>query len=55
LSLRLSCNGDKDKQALGRSRGGSASKIMGVYDAAGRLIDFVLVAGQAHELAPSLQ
>ena len=27
---------------------------MGICDAAGRLVDFVLVAGQAHELAPSL-
>ena len=27
---------------------------MGVCDAAGRLVDFVVVAGQAHELAPSL-
>jgi len=30
------------------------SKIVGVCDAAGRLVDFVLVPGQAHELAPSL-
>ena len=28
---------------------------MGVCDAVGRLVDFVLVGGQAHELAPSLQ
>ena len=32
-----------------------SSKIVGICDAAGRLVDFVLVAGQAHELAPSLQ
>ena len=29
-------------------------RIVGVCDAAGRLVDFLLVAGQAHELAPSL-
>jgi transposase len=40
---------------LGRSRGGFSCKIVGVCDAAGRLVDFVLVPGQAHELAPSLQ
>jgi transposase len=40
---------------LGRSRGGFSSKIVGVCDAAGRLVDFVLVPGQAHELASSLQ
>jgi transposase len=56
LSLRFNRNDkDNDKQALGRSRGGFTSKIVGVCDAAGRLVDFVLVAGQAHELAPSLQ
>jgi transposase len=54
LSLRLNHNADDDKQALGRSRGGFSSKIVGVCDAAGRLVDFVLVPGQAHELAPSL-
>ena len=30
------------------------TKIVGLCDAAGRLLDFVLVPGQAHELAPSL-
>jgi Transposase DDE domain len=53
LSLRLNHNADDDKQALGRSRGGFSSKIVGVCDAAGRLVDFVLVPVQAHELAPS--
>lgn len=41
-------------EALGRSRGGFGTKIVGVCDAAGRLLDFTLVPGQAHELAPSL-
>ena len=41
-------------EALGRSRGGLGTKIVGVCDAAGRLVDFVLTPGQAHELAPSL-
>jgi len=54
LSLRLIHNTGDDKQALGRSRGGFSCKIVGVCDAAGRLLDFVLVPGQAHELAPSL-
>ena len=54
MSLRLTCKSAADTQALGRSRGGFSSKIVGVCDAAGRLIDFVLVPGQAHELAPSL-
>ena len=54
MSLRLIHNTGDDKQALGRSRGGFSGKIVGVCDAAGRLVDFVLVPGQAHELAPSL-
>lgn len=41
-------------EALGRSRGGLGTKIVGVCDAAGRLVDFLLAPGQAHELAPSL-
>ena len=41
-------------EALGRSRGGLGTKLVGVCDAAGRLLDFLLVPGQAHELAPSL-
>ena len=55
LSLRFNRNDGDDKQALGRSRGGLSSKIVGVCDAVGRLVDFVLVPGQAHELAASLQ
>jgi len=54
VSLRFNRSTAGDTQALGRSRGGFGSKIVGVCDAAGRLVDFVLVAGQAHELAPSL-
>jgi transposase len=48
-------NDNAERQALGRSKGGYSSKIVGVCDAAGRLLDFVLVPGQAHELAPTLQ
>jgi transposase len=55
MSLRFNRKTDGDTQALGRSRGGFGSKIVGVCDAAGRLVDFVLVPGQAHELAPSLE
>ena len=55
MTLRFNCKTSGDNQALGRSRGGFGSKIVGVCDAAGRLVDFVLVPGQAHELAPSLQ
>ena len=54
MTPRLNRNTAADAQALGRSRGGLSSKIVGVCDAKGRLIDFVLVPGQAHELAPSL-
>jgi transposase len=54
VSLRFNCKTGDDNQALGRSRGGFGGKIVGVCDAAGRLVDFVLVPGQAHELAPSL-
>ena len=48
------CSTACDGQALGRSRGGLGSKIVGLCDALGRLLDFVIVPGQAHELAPSL-
>ena len=54
MSLRLNRKPGTNPQALGRSRGGFSSKIVGVCDATGRLVDFVLVPGQAHELAPSL-
>lgn len=54
MSLRFIRGSAADAQALGRSRGGLGSKIVGACDAAGRLVDFVLVPGQAHELAPSL-
>jgi transposase len=54
VSLRFNRSTSGNTEALGRSRGGFGSKIVGVCDAAGRLVDFVLVPGQAHELAPSL-
>jgi len=54
VSLRFIRSPTSQPEALGRSRGGFGTKIVGVCDAAGRLVDFLLVAGQAHELAPSL-
>lgn len=54
MTLRLNCSPGAASEALGRSRGGLGTKIVGVCDAAGRLVDFVLAPGQAHELAPSL-
>ena len=54
MSLRLTRDVADEGEALGRSRGGLGTKIVGVCDAAGRLVDFLLVPGQAHELAPSL-
>lgn len=54
MSLRFICSVASKGEALGRSRGGLGTKIVGVCDAAGRLIDFLLAPGQAHELAPSL-
>ena len=43
-------------QALGRSRGGFSTKIHMVVDALGNPLDFVLTAGQAHDVtqAPTL-
>ena len=54
MTPRFSRNAASQGEALGRSRGGLGTKIVGVCDAAGRLVDFLLVPGQAHELAPSL-
>jgi transposase len=54
MSLRFNRSTGGNTEAPSRSRGGFGSKIVGVCDAAGRLVDFVLVAGQAHGLAPSL-
>ncbi len=54
MSLQLIRGVVSHGEALGRSRGGLGTKIVGVCDAAGRLVDFLLVPGQAHELAPSL-
>jgi hypothetical protein len=55
LNLRFNRREGSNQQATGRSRGGLSSKIAGVCDAYGRPVDFVLVPGQAHELAASLQ
>ena len=48
--------GGQSAQALGRSRGGFSSKIHVVVDALGNPLDFVLTAGQAHDVkhAPAL-
>lgn len=54
MNPRFYPESSSNAQALGRSRGGFGSKIVGVCDAAGRLVDFVLVAGQANDLASSL-
>ena len=54
MSVRLNCNAAGQAEALGRSRGGLGTKIVGVCNSAGRLLDFLVVPGQAHELAPSL-
>ena len=54
MSLRFIRSVATSVEALGRSRGGRGTKIVGVCDAAGRLLDFVLTPGQAHELGPSL-
>ncbi|RYY18177.1 MAG: IS5 family transposase [Alphaproteobacteria bacterium] len=55
LSLRFIRGVASRDEALGRSGGGLGTKIVGVCDAAGRLVDFVRTPGQAHELAPSLR
>lgn len=54
MSLRFTRTAGSQAEALGRSRGGLGTKIVGECDAAGRLVDFLLMPGQAHELAPSL-
>src|SRR5487761_1534907 len=53
LSLRFNRSTGTPSEALGRSRGGLGTKIVGVCDAVGRLVDFILAPGQAHELASS--
>jgi transposase len=40
----------KAEQALGRSRGGFSTKIHIIVDALGNPLDFVLTAGQAHDV-----
>lgn len=54
MSLRFIRSVANRGEALGRSRGGLGTKVVGVCDPAGRLVDFRLTPGQAHELAPSL-
>ena len=54
LTVRFIRGAPGQAEALGRSRGGFGAKIVGVCDAAVRLVDFVLTPSQAHELAPSL-
>ena len=41
-------------QALGRSRGGFSTKIHIVVDALGNPLDFVLTAGQVHDVTQAL-
>ena len=53
VGLRFNRTTGPQTEAQGRSRSGLGSKIVGVCDAAGRLVDFLLTPGQAHELAPS--
>ena len=43
-------NGGQANQALGRSRGGFSSKLHVVVDALGNPLDFVLTAGQRHDI-----
>jgi transposase len=43
-------HGGQQAQALGRSRGGFSTKIHVVVDALGNPLDFVLTAGQAHDV-----
>ena len=54
MSLRFIRKVADGVEALGRSRGGLGTKLVGVCDGAGRLVDFLLAPAQAHELAPSL-
>ncbi|MFN8456020.1 MAG: transposase [Anaerolineae bacterium] len=42
--------GGQAEQALGRSRGGFSTKIHAVVDALGNPFDFVLTAGQTHDV-----
>lgn len=42
--------GGQAEQALGRSRGGFSTKIHAVVDALGNPLDFVLTAGQTHDV-----
>ena len=42
LSLSFNRENYPDKQAFGRSRGGFSGKIVGVCNAAGRLVDFAV-------------
>ena len=48
---RRPAQGGTSKQGIGRSRGGLTSKIVAVTDALCYLVRFVLLLGQAHDLA----
>jgi hypothetical protein len=52
---RPMCSTTCQGEALGRSRGGLGMKIVRVFTEAGRLLGFILVPDQGHELAPSLR
>jgi transposase len=41
--------GGEENQAVGRSRGGRNTKIHAITDAKGRLLNFVLTGGEAHD------
>lgn len=40
----------KGAQAIGRSRGGLTTKIVALVDAPGKLVRFLLLPGQAHDM-----
>ena len=50
----LQKKGGQEQQALGRSKGGFTTKIHAVVDALGNPLEFVITAGQAHEMSQAL-
>ena len=53
VSLHQKASGAKggaEAQAIGRSRGGLATRIVALVDALGNLVRFLLLPGQAHDM-----
>ena len=52
--MRDACKSKQDEEGLGRSCGGFSTKIHAVCDALGNPLDFIITAGQKHDVTQAI-